>query len=139
MKKSFLFVVLSIIVIALFSSACSSKQTVYAEGEEKDKAITTTNPFAKDILDGINNNDYATFVKDCDETTAKALTQDQFKTITESLSKLGAYQSHEAEDVEIVDKYYRVSYKVTYEKGSFIMRIVIPQEGTPAVTGLWFK
>ena len=91
------------------------------------------------ILDGINNKDYTTFLKDFDDATAKALTQDKFNTITDSLGKLGAFKGYEVDSVESEGTYYRVNYKVTYEGGSFTMRVVIPQEGTPAVTGLWFK
>ena len=134
-----LLVVLIMISIAVLSAACSSTPAVYAEGDEKAKVIATVDPFAQNILDGIQKNDYAATIKDFDAATAKALTQDQFTTIVTSLAKLGAYQSHAADTVEILDQYYSVSYKVTYEKGSFTMRIVIPKEGTPAVTGLWFK
>jgi hypothetical protein len=140
MKRKSLVVVFVLLSLAIFSTACAKTPApVYAEGAEKDQVIATVAPFAQDILDGIQKNDYATFVKDFDAATAKAMTQDNFNTIVTSLSKLGAYQSHEADTVQIVDKFYSVTYKVVYEKGSFTMRIVIPKEGTAAVTGLWFK
>ncbi len=39
----------------------------------------------------------------------------------------------------MVEKYYRVTYKVTMEKGSILMAVVIPKEQPYAVTGLWFN
>lgn len=128
-----------ILSIALLSSACSSTPTTTLDGDAKDQVVATVDPFAKDILDGINNKDYTTFIKDFDDATVKALTQDKFNTITDSLGKLGAFKGYEVDSVESVGTFYRVNYKVTYESGSFTMRVVIPQEGTPAVTGLWFK
>jgi hypothetical protein len=136
--KKFLLIGL-IAAIALMSSACASTPAATVEGDEKDKAVAMADPFTQDILNGIQNNDYTTFAKDFDAAMAKAMTESQFKTLTDSLSKLGAYKGYEVSSVESVDAYYRVNYKVTYESGSFTMRVVVPKEGTPAVTGLWFK
>ncbi len=128
-----------ILSITLLSTSCSPAPATTLDGDAKDQVVATVDPFAKDILDGINNKDYTTFIKDFDDATAKALTEDNFNTITDSLGKLGAFKGYEVDSVESEGSYYRVNYKVTYESGSFTMRVVIPQEGTPAVTGLWFK
>lgn len=129
-----------IAAIAVMSSACSSTPpAATVEGAEKDQVVATVDPFTQDILNGIQNNDYNTFIKDFDATTAAAMTQDKFETLAESLGKLGAFKGYKVDSVENIDTYYRVNYKVTYESGSFTMRVVIPKEGTPAVTGLWFK
>ena len=141
MKRNTILVIVVLMSLAILTAACAAPTPapVYAEGAEKDQVVAKVAPFAQDILDGIRKNDYATFVKDFDAATAKAMTPDTFNTIVASLAKLGAYQSHEADTVQIVDKFYSVTYNVAYEKGSFTMRVVVPKEGTPAVTGLWFK
>jgi hypothetical protein len=139
MKLKSVLLVGLIFSIALLSAACSTTPATTLDGDAKDQVVATVDPFAKDILDGINNKDYTTFIKDFNDATAKALTQDKFNTITDSLGKLGAFKGYEVDSVESEGTYYRVNYKVTYESGSFTMRVVIPKEGTPAVTGLWFK
>ena len=117
----------------------ASTPTTILDDDAIDQMVATVDPFTKDILDGINNKDCTTCIEDFDDATAKALTQDKFNTITDSLGKLGAFKGYEVDSVESEGTYYRVNYKVTYEGGSFTMRVVIPQEGTPAVNGLWFK
>lgn len=139
MKMKSLFIIGLVVGIALLSSACSASKAVAVTGSEKDQVVATADPFAQDILNGITNNDFTTFAKDFDAAMTKAMTQSQFDAIVTSMAKLGAYKGYEVNTVESLDSYYRVTYKVTYEQGSFNMTLVIPQTGTAAVSGLWFK
>jgi hypothetical protein len=126
--------------LALLSSACSTATPAPTlEGDEKEKVVAIVDPFMQHILEGLQKKDYDTFMQDFDSVTAGSITVTQFNTIADSLSGLGAFKSDEVQSVESIDQYYRVNYKVTYEKGSFTMRLVIPKEGTPMITGLWFK
>jgi ABC-type glycerol-3-phosphate transport system substrate-binding protein len=140
MKKSMILFVLLISVAALALSACSTQATpVYAQGDEKDKAISTADPMAQDILDGIQQDDFTLYSKDFDDQMAKASTKDSFETMIKQFSAYGELQGSEPINVEIVSTYYRVNYKLTFANKVLTMGVVIPNDGTSAVSGLWFK
>lgn len=121
-------------------TACSAQATpVYAEGEEKDAAAASAEPFAQHILDGIQNNDYETFAVDFNPSMRSAMTQGQFDKIVTMFADYGAFKSRELINVQIIDSFYRVNYQLTFEKKTLIMGVVIPQGETPDVSGLWFN
>jgi ABC-type glycerol-3-phosphate transport system substrate-binding protein len=140
MKKSMIVFVLLVSVAALALSACSTQATpVYAQGDEKDKAVSVADPLAKNILDSIKQDDYTLYSKDFDDQMAKASTQDSFESMIKQFSAYGDLQSSDLINVEIVSTYYRVNYKLTFANKVLTMGIVIPNDGTSAVSGLWFK
>ena len=140
MKKRVFLPLIAILLTGLLSAACTAQATpVYAEGAEQDQAVAAVDPFAQDILDGIAKNDFALFGKDFDATMAKAMTQSQFDKIVKMFAPYGAFKNRDLTNVEIVDQYYRVNYKVTYENKIVLVSIVISKTGTAAVAGLWFK
>lgn len=135
-----LIIVLTTILACAFLSACAPKsEYVSVEGDERKAVITSVDPLAQDILDGIQKNDYSLFSKDFDEQMQKALTQDQFPRLMKSIGSQGAVVSSEITAVETLDKYYRVIYKVTFEKSIVLMTIVVSKDDTTKISGLWFK
>lgn len=140
MKRLNFFLALIIIpTLALGAAGCASAPAVYATGDEKDKAAAIAAPFAQDIIDGIQRNDFTLFSKDFDATMAKAMTQDSFNSIVKKFSGYGEFKSSELVNIQIVSGYYRANYQLTYANQTLIMGVVFPQSGTPAVSGLWFK
>lgn len=139
MKLKNFFLVSVLMLIAVLSTACSGKAPVYAEGTQKDQAVAAAAPFAKDILDGIQKDDYGLYSKDFDPTMAKASTQDSFEKMVTAFAPYGEFKSSDLINVQIVDAYYRVNYKLTFASKVLTMGVVIPQSGTPAVSGLWFN
>jgi hypothetical protein len=135
--------VISIILLGLFAvalAACAAQPTpVYAEGAEKDQAAAAAEPFTRHILDGITTNSYELFAGDFDSSMKTAMTQAQFDKIVAMFSGYGAFQGRELVNVQVVDTYYRVNYKLTFENKVVIMGVVIPSGESPLVSGLWFN
>jgi ABC-type multidrug transport system fused ATPase/permease subunit len=137
--KNFFLVSLIALGALLGAAACTTTAPVYAEGAEKEKAAAAAAPLAQDIIDGIQRNDYSLFSKDFDATMAKAMTQDSFDTLVKKFAAYGEFSSSELVNVQIVSTYYRVNYKLTYADKVLVMGVVIPNDGTAAVSGLWFN
>lgn len=132
----------TLIVVAatiFLCAACSSQKVTYAEGDQKTQAVAAADPIAKDILDGMQQNNYALFSKDFDEKMLSAMTEDSFNSLVAKFSAYGAFQGSELVNVEIVSSYYRVNYKLTYADKVMVMGLVIPQSGEAKASGLWFK
>jgi hypothetical protein len=131
------------IVIGIFGftmAACTAQPTVtYAEGTEKDQVAATAEPFAVHILDGIQKKDYAVFTSDFDPTMKSAMTQATFDKIVAMYAADGTLKNRTLINVEKIDKYYRVNYQLSFDSKEIIMMVVIPQTGTAAVSGLFFK
>ena len=136
-KRMFTLVVVTIAICAC--AACSSQKVTYAEGDQKTQAVAAADPIAKDILDGMQQNDYALFSKDFDEKMLSAMTEDSFNSLVSKFAAFGTFQGSELVNVEIVTSYYRVNYKLTYTDKVMVMSVVIPQSGEAKASGLWFK
>jgi hypothetical protein len=137
-KSLFLISVISLAV--LLSAACSAQaEPVYAVGDAKDKAVATAAPIAQDILDGIQKKDFSLYSKDFNAAMLKASTQDSFDKMVAQFAAFGEFKSSDLINVQIVSTYYRVNYKLTFANKVLTMGVVIPNDGTAAVTGLWFK
>ena len=138
MKRMIVLFVLCGMIFSL--TACGAQATpVYAEGDEKDAAAASAEPFAQNILDGILTNDYETFAVDFNPSMRSAMSQAQFDKIVTMFADYGEFKSRELINVQIVDSFYRVNYQLTFEKKTLIMGVVIPQGEFPDVSGLWFN
>ena len=131
--------IITLLLLALLSTACTQAAPVYAAGSEKEQAVAAAAPLAKEILDGMQQNDYALFSKDFDAAMLKSLPQSSFATMLKTFSAYGAFKSSDLINVEIVENYYSAAYKLTYANQILTMRVVFPKSGTPQVSGLWFK
>ncbi len=140
MKIKSLFL-LSVISLAVFvSAACAAQaEPVYASGTAKDQAVATAAPFAQDILDGIQKKDFSLYSKDFNAAMLKGSTQASFDKMADQFAAYGELKSSDLINVQIVSTYYRVNYKLTYASKVLTMGVVIPNDGTAAVSGLWFK
>lgn len=128
------------VAFALFFLGCSTAtEYTSVEGDERAAVIASVDPIAQRILDGIENKDFALFSKDFDEQMQKSLSQDQFDQLVKSVGSHGAVVSSEITAVETAGDYYRIIYKVTFEKAINLMTIFIPKDGLALVSGLWFK
>lgn len=140
MKLKIFFLSSLIALITVLSlTGCATPTPVYAQGTEKDTAVATADPLSRDILTGIQQDDFSLYSKDFDAAMLKASTQASFETMVKQYAPYGEFQSSELINVEIVSTYYRVNYKLTFAKKVLTMGVVIPNDGTAAVSGLWFQ
>ena len=140
MRIKSVFLIATIALLALLSAACGAQATpVYATGSAKDQAVATAAPLAQDILDGIQKKDFSLYSKDFDAAMLKASTQESFDKMLAQFAAFGEFKSSDLINVEVVSTYYRVNYKLTFADKVLTMGVVIPNDGTAAVAGLWFK
>ena len=140
MRLKIVFITGIIIIVTFLVAGCGAQATpVYAQGTVKDQVVAATAPITQDILNGIQQDNYALYTKDFDAAMLKASTQTSFETMIKSFAPYGEFKSSDLINVEIVDPYYRVNYKLTFANRVLTMGVVVPQSGTAAVSGLWFK
>jgi predicted small lipoprotein YifL len=139
MKTKRLFLIVLVLTLAASLAACAQATPVYAEGAEKDSVAAAVGPFAQDILDGIQANDYTLFATDFDTTMKTAMTQEKFDQIVTMFAGYGTFESMELTNVMVGGGYYRANYTLTFEKKVVIMGVVVPMEGMGNVSGLWFN
>ncbi len=139
LKNFFLVSVIALSTLLSVAACSAAAAPVYAEGAEKDKAAATAAPLAQDILDGVQKDDFTTYSKDFDAAMLKASTKDSFEKMVQQFSAYGDFKSSELVNVQIAGGYYRVNYKLTYANKVNVMGVVIPNDGTAAVSGVWFN
>lgn len=139
MNTKRLFLIALLFGMTALTVSCAQATPVYAEGTEKDAVAAAVEPFAQDILDGIQTNDYDLFASDFDEAMKTAMTPEQFDKIVTMFSGYGAFESMELTNVTVAGGYYRANYTLTFADKVVIMGVVVPMEGMGAVSGLWFN
>ncbi len=133
-----------LMITSTLITACSllspQTQTRTLEGEERDAVLEYAEPMGENLINGLINRDYATFSKDFDEAMKKGMDEAAFENLLATLTgKLGAYQSHEIQQVLQDEKFSIVIYRLTYEKDNLVtMRIVFNREEPHLISGLWF-
>ena len=134
-------ILLIALLLGLVLSGCASqvKAESLPEGPERDAVVADTDLFAQDIVSGLDNNDYATFSKDFDQTMASSITVEAFDTLVKQFGTLGKSESIELQDVQINGEYYSAIYKVSYGGQQVTLRLVVNQDTPRLVSGLWFK
>jgi hypothetical protein len=128
-------------LLSLGLSACKPQPTpVYVpEGTDRDQLNAAALPFAQNILDSINKNDFSLFTKDFNAAMLQAMTKDQFAQIVKLYGGNGPVKSIELINIEVRGEFYGLNYKVSYNKTIVIMTVVLPKTEPRLVTGLWFK
>lgn len=138
--RHFLLLSLVLLMAALICTACAEPAPVYVTGAEKDKVLAAATPFTQDVLDGLQKKDYALFSKDFNDKMAKNFPVASFTKMSDYFStNYGAFKSIELTDVQIVQTYYQVDYKLTFAKSTLKMGILLPEDDLTHLSGLWFE
>ena len=110
-----------------------------AEGPERDAILIDSDVFIQHIVDGIAENDYASFSEDFDATMLNSLKVESFDQVYAIYGPLGKSSAIELFNVEVAGDYYAVRYKVKYPSKILIMRVVVDKNDPRKVSGLWFE
>ena len=138
-KATIAFILITITAAALLGGCAAKARVTYVSGEESELVTEVVEPVAKNILTGIETNDYDLFVTNFDETMKNAITPDDFATIVKQIGKHGAVESIELLNIEDQGEYYGVNYGANYADAKVILRIVVAKDTPDMVSGLWFK
>ncbi len=132
--------IVAVIVAAAISGGCIEKSGVDVDDVEQVRGYA--DPITEQILVAMNENDYAKYSEDFDQTMKNAMTVAVFDEKNAAIrSKIGDYVSKEFWKAESKDQYTIVHYKAKFtdEPADVTVRVVFQEiNGEMKVSGLWF-
>ncbi len=132
--------IVAVIVAAAISGGCIEKSGVDVDDVEQVRGYA--DPITEQILVAMNENDYAKYSEDFDQTMKNAMTVAVFDEKNAAIrSKIGDYVSNEFWKAESKDQYTIVHYKAKFtdEPADVTVRVVFQEiNGEMKVSGLWF-
>ena len=112
-------------------------------GQDDKSVQSVSGPMLDNILDGMKSNDYAKYIKDCDDTLKETMTEDVFTKATGQLkANLGDYVSKQYLGFLTKGQMTLVLWKAAYSQAGedVLIKIVISKRADKyLVTGLWFE
>ena len=140
MYKSYIRVIFTALLmfgLILTASSCAGEAENGVSGERE-----YADPIAENILQSLNDDNYAGYCENFDQAMKGAVTEEVFDQFYDFIkSKVGDYKSKEYWKVETEDIYTIVYYKAkfTKETADVEVRVVFRDiEGEMYVSGLWF-
>ncbi|RLG31640.1 hypothetical protein DRO03_00465 [Methanosarcinales archaeon] len=135
--------IVAVIVAATISGGCMEKNGVEVDDEVLEEVREYADPVTENILMAMNENDYARYSEDFDQTMKNAMTEAVFdETNAVIRSKIGDYVSKEFWKAESKDQYTLVYYKAKFtdEPADVTVKVVFQElNGTMKVSGLWLN
>jgi len=135
--------IVAVIVAATISGGCMEKNGVEVDDEVLEEVREYSDPVTENILMAMNENDYARYSEDFDQTMKNAMTEAVFdETNAVIRSKIGDYVSKEFWKAESKDQYTLVYYKAKFtdEPADVTVKVVFQElNGTMKVSGLWLN
>ncbi|PXF59483.1 MAG: hypothetical protein C4B59_11360 [Candidatus Methanogaster sp.] len=136
-------VIVAVIVAATISGGCMEKSGVEVDDEVLEEVREYADPVAENILMAMNEDDYAMYSGDFDQTMKNAMTEAVFDETNAAIrSKIGDYVSKEFWKAESKDQYTLVYYKAKFtdEPADVTVKVVFQElNGTMKVSGLWLN
>ncbi len=140
MNARILTCVMAVIVAVAISGGCMEKSGVEVADVEQVRGYA--DPVTEQILVAMNEDDYAMYSEDFDQTMKNAMSEAVFdETNAVIRSKIGDYVSKEFWKAESKDQYTIVYYKAKFtdESADVTARVVFQEiGGEMKVSGLWF-
>ena len=116
------------------------ENTDVLSGDQKDAVIAAADPLGQSVLDGLANDDYATFSTYFTDDVKSGWAESTYATFRQDLTaELGAYQSNQINSVLQNDRYSTVVYTLAFDSGKTVnMRLILSLTQPYQITGLWF-
>ncbi len=137
MKKLLVLILAFLFVLA----GCGTSAPVDLPADQARAFAEQVDSVSENVLQSVNNHDYAGFTRDMDAAMKKASPEAGFEQLYQLLtSKVGQYLSRQMTIVQDSGQLRIVTYDVKYvEEDHVTVRIVYNMAGsTPLVSGLWF-
>lgn len=138
MLKFFSGSILSVALLLLLASCGIASQTL--TGAEREQVLVFAEPKTDNLLNSLNNNDYALFRRDLNSQLLDLIPADEFALNYQNLgTRVGKYISREVDHVERGGEYITVLYRAKFEKEENVtVRVIFEVAGQQRVAGLWF-
>jgi len=130
--------VMLLVVVGLVACAPSARAIPADEAEVLRGELE---PKVDNLLDGLENGDYAAFTRDFDAQMREAMTEAKFADLRAQFDeKLGRYQARQFVKAEEIKGFTALIYDARFEDEEQVtVRVVFrQQDGQWLVTGLWF-
>ena len=140
MKKTSIVLLVSILMVVVFS-ACTSQPTPQpVTGTDRDIILAYSESQTNNLLSGLNANNYTQFSRDFDDAMLNSVNQAAFTTLdTQIIGTYGKYISRETQGVQTLAGLVRVVYQGKFEKDdNIIILVVFHPDGDHKITGLFF-
>lgn len=133
MKKIWMVVLLSVLM------ACAPQARVLNE-TEKNAVLAYSESKTDNLMQGINQNDYAMFSRDFSDQMKNAIPQTGLNDLRNKvIAKIGNYVSRRVDRVEEIGGNVAVVYNAKFEKDEPVaLRVVFESAEPHRITGLWF-
>ncbi len=133
----------SIAAAVILVFACVSLSAADPIGTDDKTVQAIAGPMMDNILEGMKNNDYAAYIKDCDDTLKETMTQDVFaKAAAQLKANLGDYTGKQYLGFLTKGQMTLVLWKAQYTQAGedVLIKIVISKRADKyLITGLWFE
>jgi maltoporin len=133
--------IVAVIVAVAISSGCVEKSGVEVDDVVLDQVRGYADPVTEQILVAMNEDDYAMYSEDFDQTMKNAMTEAVFNEANAGIrSKIGDYVSKEFWKAESKDQYTIAHYKAKFtdEPDDVTVKVVFQEiNGEMKVSGLW--
>ena len=135
MKNFKTMLLVATLLFSMSFSVCSASNRIAEQVKE------TADPITENILQAINEDNYAGFSKDFDEKMKTELNENEYrKVIAATKANFGSYLSKEFVAAELNDTYTIVTYKSKFSKEAaeiIIRNVLVERDGGYVVAGFW--
>ncbi len=140
--RSYFLIILLTCAALVVSVGCTGASAKALQGSERDAVLAYSEPVADNLLQGMNNADYAAFSRDFNAQMKGAITQQAFQSnlLTTIGGKLGKYVSRQVSSVSQVGSNLLVIYTAKFEQEDGVtIRLSLEQAEPHHVSGLYFN
>lgn len=139
MRKTVQILIVSILITMMLTN-CSQEQTTPTPASLIPAGFQSiAKETAKNIIQGLDKQDYAVFSRDFDEKMVAAIPATAMSEVHKLLwNQLGNYQSIQTNKVFTDNGYLIGLFELIFEKGKVAMQVVYSSTQPYKVSGLWF-
>jgi hypothetical protein len=133
------------LIFIMMAAACQSTQgqatpTATEPAIDEAAVLEKATPMLENMLKALDQKDYETFKVNFDEKMKASATRESFDALQSTMAeKYGAYQSIKYEQMASAQGYLNVYYSAVFEKGTLTIQLVLNQNNTNEIAGLWFR
>jgi len=131
MKKAFA-LILGMLVLA----GCAQK----IEDSQADEVISNARPVTQSMLTSLEQGDLNGFTENMSPEMKDYFSEDKFQELRTYVSEnLGSFKSLNEASVDLVQRYYRVSFSASFEKDNATVLVSFLENDLSTVQGLFFQ
>jgi hypothetical protein len=136
----FIFSIICVLILATVLSGCTGTKTL--TGSQKDAVLVYSEPIVDNLLQGMNDANYAAFSRDFDAQMLSAIPEANFTSslLPTVVGKLGKYISRQVTSVTEIGSNVTIVYNAKFENTDNVtITLTLHQAAPHQVAGLYFN